>query len=235
MENTIDVVAFDIGGTLMEYVGMPYSWVDYYRSAFETVRDILGIDLTNKDIEKSCEILTKFNARVFYREIEYTPQYIFDQVTAHWNCHIDLELILKVFFEGFRLRAVVYDETYAILRYFHENKFYTAVLTDLPTAMPDEYFKRDISNFIDELDYYVSSLSCGFRKPNKSGLMQIAEHFRITPNQMIFVGDEEKDIKTALNAGMKSVLLCRDIITCKNYGQDYTITTLGELINIIAR
>jgi haloacid dehalogenase superfamily, subfamily IA, variant 1 with third motif having Dx(3-4)D or Dx(3-4)E len=235
MENAIDVVVFDVGGTLMEYVGMPHSWVGYYCAAFEAVRRKLKIDLTDEDIEKSCEILAHYNPRVHYREVEYTPRYIFERVTEYWHCHVELDLILKVFFEGFRLRATVYDETLATLRYLRETAFHMAALTDLPTAMPDECFKRDISSFIDELDYYVSSLSCGFRKPNKAGLMQIAEHFKTTPNRMVFVGDEEKDIKTAQNAGVKSVLICRDKIVCKCFGQDYTIAALGELKKIIIR
>lgn len=31
-------IVFDIGGTLMEYKGMPLSWLDYYKTAFEFVR-----------------------------------------------------------------------------------------------------------------------------------------------------------------------------------------------------
>ena len=29
-ENILKVVVFDLGGTLMQYIGMPYSWVDFY-------------------------------------------------------------------------------------------------------------------------------------------------------------------------------------------------------------
>ena len=217
----------------MDYIGMSYSWVDYYHAAFESVRRVLGVDLSDEAIEESCEILTKYNARVHYREIEYTPQFIFEKVTAHWDCDTELTQIIEVFFDGFRLNSVVFDDTNTVLQFLHENKFGIAALTDLPTAMPDEYFKRDISGFIDELDYYVSSLSCGFRKPNKAGLLQISEHFQIMPNRMIFVGDEEKDIRTAQNAGTISVLICRDKAALKNFGQDYTITALSELIKII--
>lgn len=31
------VIAFDLGGTLMEYQGMPYSWVDYYSIGFQAL------------------------------------------------------------------------------------------------------------------------------------------------------------------------------------------------------
>ena len=31
------VVVFDLGGTLMQYVGMPYSWEDFYYKGFEEI------------------------------------------------------------------------------------------------------------------------------------------------------------------------------------------------------
>lgn len=46
-------------------------------------------------------------------------------------------------------------------------------------GMPDEMFKNDISSLLPYFDFYVSSLSCGFRKPNSRGLEFIAEHYEI--------------------------------------------------------
>ena len=37
----IKVAVFDIGGTLMEYKGMPCVWVDYYENGFKHVREKL--------------------------------------------------------------------------------------------------------------------------------------------------------------------------------------------------
>lgn len=34
------VIVFDLGGTLMQYVGMPYSWVEFYTKGFEMIREI---------------------------------------------------------------------------------------------------------------------------------------------------------------------------------------------------
>ena len=33
-------VVFDLGGTLMQYVGMPYSWEDFYYKGFEEIKRI---------------------------------------------------------------------------------------------------------------------------------------------------------------------------------------------------
>ena len=34
------VVVFDLDGTLMQYVGMPYSWEDFYYKGFEEIKRI---------------------------------------------------------------------------------------------------------------------------------------------------------------------------------------------------
>ena len=45
------VVVFDLGGTLMEFVGMPPSWVDYYHTGFENVNNKYGLGISEKQIE----------------------------------------------------------------------------------------------------------------------------------------------------------------------------------------
>ena len=47
----MNVIVFDIGGTLMEYVNMPNVWIDYYDSAFRHVREKLGLPLTDEQLE----------------------------------------------------------------------------------------------------------------------------------------------------------------------------------------
>lgn len=69
----MNVIVFDIGGTLMEYVNMPNVWIDYYDSAFRHVREKLGLPLTDEQLEASIEVLKRYNPRVKYREKDYTP------------------------------------------------------------------------------------------------------------------------------------------------------------------
>ena len=47
----------------------------------------------------------------------------------------------------------------------------------------------------------MSSQVSGYRKPNCTGLKMIAKAFDVPINKLIFVGDEEKDRQTAINAG----------------------------------
>ena len=68
------VIVFDLGGTLMEYAGMPNSWVDYYMQGFEAINEKYNLGASELDIMKSVSTLKEFNPRISYREKEYLPE-----------------------------------------------------------------------------------------------------------------------------------------------------------------
>lgn len=220
------VIVFDLGGTLMEYEGMPECWSDYYTRGFEHLKSTLGLNITKRDIEISAELLEGFNPRLNYREIEYTPEYIFREVTRHWNCNEDVSLLAEKFYEPICLKATVFEDVETRLSSLKNKGLNIAALTDLPTAMPDSFFKCGISDILKYLDLYVSSLSCGFRKPNKRGLETVMEHFGADKKDILFIGDEEKDYKTAINFGCDFLILDR---YCRQMGLVNEISSLSQL------
>lgn len=46
------VVVFDLGGTLMQYVGMPYSWEDFYYKGFEEIIREFRYPVSQEVVEK---------------------------------------------------------------------------------------------------------------------------------------------------------------------------------------
>lgn len=204
------VLVFDLGGTLMEYKEMPASWIDYYEQGFKELNRYYQCDVSTACIDKSIEILKSFNARIYYREVEYTPEYIFEKVLEHWPKRLPIHECVHKFFEGLELKVNIYPDTIPVLKSLRIKGYRIATLTDLPTAMPDELFKNDIVSLLPYFDDYVSSLSCGFRKPNSKGLELIAKHYEIPVNELIFTGDEEKDRKTASNAGCRFIRIDRN-------------------------
>lgn len=203
------VVVFDLGGTLMQYVGMPYSWVDYYHRGFEAIIQKYNCDVSNEQIEESLQTLVSFNPRVSKREVEYTAEYIFTKVLESWKLDIPICDCIETFWSGLKLNAEIYPETIETLLKLKEKGYIIATLTDLPTAMPDEIFRRDIAELIPYFDYYVSSAIAGYRKPNCKGLEMISEKYGTPISELIFVGDEEKDKNTAENAKCRFVRICR--------------------------
>ena len=206
----IKVIVFDIGGTLMEYAGMPLSWVDYYKAGFMHVNEKYCLSLDKTAIDSSVVILKSYNPRLNYRETEYVPEIIFEHATKHWHADISIDKIISTFFHGLNLTPVYYEDTIPVITDLKKNGYLITTLTDLPTAMPDEMFKKDISDLLQYFDLYVSSQTCGYRKPNPSGLHYIAKEFNVRTDELLFVGDEEKDKKTAENAKCNFLMINRN-------------------------
>lgn len=203
------IVVFDLGGTLMQYAGMPYSWEDFYYAGLEEITKKFKCSIQQETVEKSLQILREFNPRRNYREIEYSAEYIFKKVLEPWHMDIPIQSCIEIFWSGLRLKAEIYPETIYVLQKLKEKGYTIATLTDLPSAMPDEIFRRDISELLGYFDYYVSSSLAGYRKPNCKGLQMISEKFSVPITELIFVGDEDKDRRTAMNANCKFIWIQR--------------------------
>ena len=228
----IKAVVFDIGGTLMEYRNMPNVWIDYYKTGFEFVRDKLGLDISESDIAKSIEVLKSYNPKVKYREEDIAPEVIFGEACGHWECPFKLDEVIDVFYRSMELTPYIYPETIDVLEMLKLQGYIIAALTDVATGMPDELHKSYFPELMPYFDMYVSSLSCGMRKPNPKGLRDIADRFGISPDEMIFVGDEEKDIEAAKRFGCVSVLIDKKGSGAQ-FGQWYTIDDIGGFFGVL--
>lgn len=226
------VIVFDIGGTLMEYKNMPLSWLDFYKDGFHYVRSELSLNITENDIDKSFEVLKSYNPRINPREVDVTPEVIFSEATAHWQGKFELSDVINKFYESMNLTAYIYPETLDLLDKLKAEGYKIAALTDVAIGMPDELHKSYFPELLPYFDMYVSSISCGYRKPNPKGLSDIAENFGVVPSEMIMIGDEEKDIKTAKRFGCMSVLIDRRNRNV-DFGQDYTVTDLKGLWEVL--
>lgn len=229
------VIVFDIGGTLMEYVNMPNVWIEFYDSAFRHVRKKLNLPLTDEQLSASIEVLRQYNPRVKYREQDYTPEQIFSDAAKGWNFPFSLSEVIDTFFEDMKLTPLIYPETLPVLQQLRDAGWKIAALTDVATGMPDSLHKSYFPELMPYFDLYVSSQSCGFRKPNPAGVRVIAEHFGALP--LFFVGDEPKDIQTAGNVSCMD-RECKGILIDRkgkkpDYGQDFTINSLDELPDIV--
>lgn len=137
----IKVIGFDIGGTLMEYKNMPNVWIDYYKTGFETVRNRLGLHISDDDIAGSVEVLRGYNPKVKYREEDIAPKVIFADATSHWKCSFDLEKVIDVFYRSMGLVPYIYPDTVNTLKKLRKDGYKIATLTDVATGMPDELHK----------------------------------------------------------------------------------------------
>lgn len=229
---SIKAVVFDIGGTLMEYRDMPNVWIDYYKTGFEIVRSKLCPDISDNDIERSFDILKSYNPKINYREEDISPEIIFGNVCAHWKGDFDIADVISIFYRSMGLTPYIYPETVPTLEKLRSQGYVIATLTDVATGMPDELHKSYFPELMPYFDMYVSSLSCGYRKPNTKGLRDISEQFGINADEIIFIGDEEKDIIVSKRFGCRSVLIDRKGRGAQ-FGQSYTIGDLNGIWEIL--
>ncbi len=197
----IKAVVFDLGGTWMEYRGMPLNWEEYYFLGFQKVDRKNKLDLSEEDMLEAIKVLKAYNPRNSGREYEVIPEVIFEEATAVWKVKPKMEKLIRDFFAGMPLKPHVFDYTDRIIRECKNKGLLVACLTDLPSGMPDQMFRATITAIEPLLDLYVSSQICGYRKPNRKGIEYIADAFGIEVSEILFVGDEKKDEDTAINAG----------------------------------
>lgn len=227
----IQVYVFDIGGTLMEYQGMPSSWAEYYEPCFRYADKKLGIGLSEEGIRQAVDILKGYNPRIHYHEEDYPPEIIFGEIIKKWGKHVALEPLINAFFEKMELTPVIYADSILVLRELKQRGKTIAALTDVAVGMPDSLHKEYFAELLPYFDSYVSSITCGFRKPNPTGLNDIAIKYHVSAGEMIFIGDEKKDIETAKRFGCQSILVDKTN-SGVNYGQNFTITELKEIFHI---
>lgn len=225
-------IVFDIGRTLVGY-NKPLNWSSLYRPAMEHVAKTCGYNWSENNYQHAIKILTKYNTRVNPREYEVSSAQIFTEILSGMNVPIkDLEQVKHYFYSYFRRAVSVYPEVEATLKELSDKGIILATLSDVAYGMDNQYVMDDISLLKRYIDYPYTSNDVGYRKPNVKGLEILAKDMKVKISEIIFVGDEEKDMICANNAGACAVLINRDH-TVKNYGQAKEIHSLAELLNMI--
>lgn len=225
-------IVFDIGQTLVEYE-KPLNWSKLYRPAFESVSEKCGYTFSESQYRYAEKVLTKYNTRVNPRDYEVSSDRIFTEILSGMDIPIeDLEKVKFHFYMYFRQDASVFPEVEKTLKGLTNKGILLGTLSDVAYGMDNVYALEDIGTIIRYIDYPFTSNDVGYRKPRAEGLKLLAEKMRIDIKEMAFVGDEEKDIVCAANAGAYSVLINRND-TNKNYGQNKEINSLDELFTMV--
>lgn len=229
----IKAIGFDIGGTLVNY-NKPLNWSASYKDAIIYMCEKNGINFSEGRFEKARLILQKYNTRVNPRENEVSSDTIFGEIFEQWNENKKLlNQSKKSFYEFFQRQANLYDDAKILLEYCKKHNIKCAVYTDLAYGMDDEYSLKDIEEIQDYIDLKLTSRNVGYRKPNKKGFEKMIEEFKCEIEEIIYIGDEQKDIIGPHSIGMKAVLINRGNED-KNFNQDYTVNNLIDIIEIIS-
>lgn len=187
-------VIFDIGQTLVEYK-KPLNWSKLYRPAFESVADQCGYHFSEEQFRHIGDVLTKYNTRINPREYEVSSTQIFTEIIDGIGLPgKDIERVKKLFYSYFRRDACLYPEVEETLKQLAVRGIVLGTLSDVAYGMDNEYALEDIAEIRSYIDYPYTSNDVGYRKPGAKGLEMLADKIRIDICEMIFVGDEQKDI-----------------------------------------
>jgi len=230
---SINAVAFDLGDTLISY-NVPLSWESLYDGALKDVLNSLGRKPQQQFLIDGKRILSKYNTRKNPRFFEVKAEVIFSEIYSCWKIdNLDkLYETVECFFNHFQRNIFLYDDSIECLKYLKQSGVKTGIITDVPYGMATSYVKKDIIDFDSYIDYLITSVDVGFRKPSINGYKELLNKLDISKGTFLYVGNEEKDIVGANEAGYISVLIDREK-KGYDYGQKYTISSLLDLKDII--
>ncbi len=227
----IKAVSFDIGHTLVKY-NNPLNWKALYKPAFKHISDALDLGFTQNDIRVASKVMSKYNTRQHPRENEINATIIFaDIFNALDMPNVRLDGVLDAFYGFFQNGACLYDDAIDTLKALKSMDLKLGVLTDVAYGMGNKYSLSDIKDINDYFSIILTSVDVGYRKPNAAGFNMLLQAFHLHPYEMIYVGDEQKDIDGANELGIVSALINREGKAPK-WGQKYTIRSLLELVDI---
>ncbi len=227
----IKAIGFDVGHTLIKYKN-PLNWQGLYRSGLEHAAAAANITLSEDMIFAAEEVLLKYNTRVNYREWETTSDRIFNEIFEKWGIQADLYSVKSGFYSFFKADAEPYPETIDTMKKLKQYGIKIGILTDVAYGMDNEFSLKDISALSDFIDIALTSVDVGYRKPNSAGYLKLLESLKIAPDEMIFIGDEEKDIIGAKKLGIASALINRSE-EIKDFGQDHTLRSLSDIFSVL--
>lgn len=225
-------IVFDIGQTLVHYP-IPLNWSSLYRPAFGKISEDLGISISDSGYEAAGRVLTRYNTRINPREKEVSSDQIFSEIISEAGLPSGMKDQIKdAFYSFFQREAYIYPEAEDALSQIKSKGIITATLSDVAYGMDNRFALADIEPLLKYLDFPWTSNDTGYRKPSPKALEKVAEAMGLSVKEVVFVGDERKDIECARSAGALPVLVNRTS-DYKDYGQELQISDLLELTHFV--
>src|SRR5580765_1286188 len=115
---TVKALAFDLGGTLVEYEGLPLSWEEHYPEALTRLANLMGANPTAEQITAAIVILRGYNTRLVPRELEVPFPEILAKLLTCFNIAAAPNEIAAAgaFFSPFRQRLRCFPDSLLLLR-----------------------------------------------------------------------------------------------------------------------
>jgi putative hydrolase of the HAD superfamily len=237
MKRTIRGIGFDLGETLIFYRDTPLNWSSLYPRALASVAKACEASPDAGQLSAASQILARYNTRIVPRTCEITADEIFSQVLLSWELEPagKLGIAIDSFFSFFQRQSCAYPDVVAELERLRERGVPLGILTDVPYGMPRDFVQRDLdrAGISGLFNVLLTSIEVGVRKPDPRGYLALAARLGIAPEEMLYVGNEAKDIIGARRAQFRSAFLDRNG-SGANHGQDFTLSSLTGIAELVA-
>ena len=148
-----------------------------------------------------------------------------------------IEKVLKLFDENYGEHmhdtTKQYDRIYELIKELKIKNIKLAVVSNKPDEFAGETVNRYFGN---DFEITYGQRPNHAVKPDPKTVYEVMEYLNVTKEECIYVGDSDVDMKTAQNAGVKSIGVAwgfRGEEELKSAGADYIIRTPQELVNLL--
>lgn len=228
----IRAVSFDIGHTLVRY-NNPLNWKALYAPALRQMGEAIAIEMPTECVRAASDILSRYNTREHPREKEVCAADIFGEILNCLGVPLErMDAAMAAFYSFFQAEACCYDDVERTLHDLREQGIRLGALTDVAYGMENAFSMRDIAPIHQYFDKVFTSVDVGWRKPNKAGFLMLLDALGVQAAEMLYVGDEEKDIAGANAVGISPVLVCR-AGNPPDWGQRFTVRSLAEVCKLV--
>lgn len=129
-----------------------------------------------------------------------------------------------------------YDGIKNLLSYLKENNIKIAVLSNKPHERTLDNIRGLFGN--EYFDYVSGEKPNIKRKPDPEGAIIITKELNVSPEDCLYIGDTNTDMKTGISANMNTIGVTwgfRSREELENYNPKYVVDHPNEIINIIEK
>ena len=131
-------------------------------------------------------------------------------------------------------KLLVFKDTLNILEKVKNREYLMAILSAKKNAFLEEHLTKN--NLRKYFKYIHSAESSKYHKPDPRVFDDILDYFKISPEEVIYIGDQIKDYEAAKKKGIRFIAVTTGVNTAKefeNLGCTEIVSSLSKLENIL--
>ena len=200
-------------------------------STLEDIRDALNMTLHQNGFpEKSLEEVRKAIGNGSRKLIERSIPVRLEEERIQEL----LKQYVGIYSGNYNIKTRAYDGVYDLLKELRDK----GVLLSVNSNKPDHLTKALIAECFPGIDFVgvFGDLQGRPRKPDPTIANQLVDVMGLKKEEVLYVGDSETDIETAINAGLKSIGCLwgfRDREILEEAGADYLVSKPAEILEYL--